>query len=158
MTTSLAAFTLPLLSGAPQPLAHYQGKVVLVVNTASQCGLTPQYEGLEALWRAYGDKGLVVLGFPCNQFGAQEPGSAEEIAQFCAVNFGVSFPVFARIDVNGPDAHPLYQWLKAAQPGEIEWNFAKFLIGRDGQVVARFAPATLPAELSDAIAQQLAAA
>ena len=154
--TSLADFTLPLLSGTPQPLAAYAGKVVLVVNTASQCGHTPQYKGLEALWRDFGDKGLVVLGFPCNQFGGQEPGSAAEIAEFCEVNFGVSFPLFARIDVNGPLESPLYTWLKAEHPGDIEWNFAKFLIGRDGQVAARYAPDTQPGELTGAILQQLA--
>ena len=155
--TSLSAFTLPLLSGAPQPLSAYAGKVVLVVNTASQCGLTPQYEGLEALWREYADKGLVVLGFPCNQFAGQEPGSAAEIAEFCAVNFGVSFPLFARIEVNGAGESPLYSWLKAAHKGDIEWNFAKFLIGRDGQVAARYAPAVAPAELAGPIAALLAA-
>lgn len=155
--TSLSAFTLPLLSGTPQPLVAYAGRVVLVVNTASQCGHTPQYGGLEALWRQYRDQGLVVLGFPCNQFGGQEPGSAAEIATFCEVNFGVSFPLFARLDVNGPDESPLYAWLKAAHPGDIEWNFAKFLIARDGQVTARFAPDTQPADLTGAILQQLAA-
>ncbi|QDZ12281.1 glutathione peroxidase [Devosia ginsengisoli] len=154
--TSLSAFTLPLLSGTPQPLAAYAGSVVLVVNTASQCGHTPQYGGLEALWRQYRDQGLVVLGFPCNQFGLQEPGSAAEIAEFCEVNFGVSFPLFARLDVNGPDESLLYTWLKASHPGDIEWNFAKFLIGRDGQVAARFAPDTQPADLTGAILQQLA--
>ena len=154
--TMLADFTLPLLSGASQPLAAYQGKVVLVVNTASQCGHTPQYQGLEALWRDFGDKGLVVLGFPCNQFGGQEPGSAAEIAEFCEVNFGVSFPLFARIDVNGPLESPLYTWLKAGHPGDIEWNFGKFLIARDGQVVARYAPDTQPGDLTGAILQQLA--
>jgi glutathione peroxidase len=147
--TSLADFTLPLLNGAPQPLAAYQGKVVLVVNVASQCGLTPQYAGLEALYRRYGDEGLVVLGFPCNQFAGQEPGSDAEIAQFCEANFGVTFPVFKRIDVNGEGAHPLYRWLKSAAPGllgseAIKWNFTKFLIGRDGAVVERHAPTTEP--------------
>ena len=155
--TTFGAFTLPLLSGAPQPLAAYAGKVVLVVNTASQCGHTPQYAGLEALWRQHRDQGLVVLGFPCNQFGGQEPGSAAEIATFCEINFGVSFPLFARLDVNGPDESPLYTWLKSDHPGDIAWNFAKFLIGRDGQVAARFAPDTQPADLTGAILQQLAA-
>ena len=154
--TMLADFTLPLLSGASQPLAAYAGKVVLVVNTASQCGHTPQYQGLEALWRDFGDKGLVVLGFPCNQFGGQEPGSAAEIAAFCEVNFGVSFPLFARIDVNGPQQSPLYTWLKSSHPGDIAWNFAKFLITRDGQVAARYAPDTQPGALTGAILQQLA--
>ncbi len=155
--TNLSAFTLPLLDGTPQPLAAYAGKVVLVVNTASQCGHTPQYGGLEALWRAHRDEGLVVLGFPCNQFGGQEPGTAAEIAEFCEVNFGVSFPLFARLDVNGPHESPLYAWLKSGHPGDIEWNFAKFLIGRDGQVAARFAPDVQPADLAGAILQQLAA-
>ena len=131
--TTLSDFTLPLLSGQEQPLAAYAGKLVLLVNTASKCGHTPQYQGLEALWRQYGDEGLVVLGFPCNQFGAQEPGSADEIAEFCELNFGVSFPLFGRRDVNGPDESPLYTWLKAGHPGDIEWNFAKFLIDRNGR-------------------------
>jgi glutathione peroxidase len=153
--TTLADFTLPRLDGTPQPLSAYQGKVVLVVNTASKCGLTPQYEGLEALWRQYGDQGLVILGFPCNQFGGQEPGSSAEIAEFCELNFGVSFPLFAKLDVNGPDESPLYTWLKSAHPGDIGWNFAKFLIGRDGQVVERFAPDTQPADLAGAVTAQL---
>ena len=153
--TTLADFTLPRLDGIEQPLAAYAGKVVLAVNTASQCGKTPQYEGLEALWRQYGAEGLVVLGFPCNQFGGQEPGTAAEIAQFCSLTYDVSFPLFARLEVNGPGESPLYTWLKAAFPGDIEWNFAKFLIGRDGQVAARFSPDTQPAELTGAIVQQL---
>src|SRR6218665_3575298 len=156
--TTLSDFTLPLLSGKDQPLAAYQGKVVLVVNTASKCGLTPQYEGLEALWRQYGERGLVVLGFPCNQFGEQEPGSATEISEFCEINYGVSFPIFAKIDVNGSGEHPLYAWLKSSAPGifgteAIKWNFTKFLIGRDGKVAARFAPTDEPASLADAIGQ-----
>ena len=155
--TTLSAFTLPLLDGKPQPLAAYAGKVVLVVNTASKCGHTPQYGGLEALWRQYRDEGLVVLGMPCNQFGGQEPGAAGEIAEFCELNFGVSFPLFGKLDVNGPAEHPLYGWLKASRPGDIEWNFAKFLIGRNGQVAARFAPDTQPADLAGAIEQQLRA-
>ena len=146
--TSLVDFTLPRLDGTPQPLSAYKGKVVLVVNTASQCGHTPQYEGLEALWRQYGPQGLVVLGFPCNQFGAQAPGAADQIAEFCEVNFGVSFPLFGKLEVNGPGESPLYTWLKQAEPGDVEWNFAKFLIGRDGQVVARFSPDTRPADLA----------
>jgi glutathione peroxidase len=149
--TTLADFTLPRLDGAEQSLNAYQGKVVLVVNTASQCGLTPQYEGLEALWREFGDKGLVVLGMPCNQFGGQEPGTSDDIAAFCELNFGVSFPLFAKLDVNGPGEHPLYAWLKSAYPGDIEWNFGKFLIGRDGQVAARFSPDTQPADLAGPI-------
>lgn len=151
--TTLSDFTLPLLSGVPQSLADYAGKVVLVVNVASQCGLTPQYAGLEALYRKYGERGFVVLGFPCNQFAGQEPGTGEEIASFCEINYGVTFPVFARIDVNGDEAHPLYKWLKESAPGilgseAIKWNFTKFLIGRDGRVVERFAPATEPADIA----------
>lgn len=158
--TTLADFTLPLLSGKSQSLADFSGKVVLVVNVASQCGLTPQYEGLEALYRQYGDRGFVVLGFPCNQFAGQEPGTSEEIAEFCEVNYGVTFPIFERLDVNGEGAHPLYKWLKEAAPGllgseAIKWNFTKFLIGRDGKVVERFAPATEPADIAGDIEKLL---
>jgi glutathione peroxidase len=133
---------------------------VLVVNVASQCGLTPQYAGLEALYRQYQERGFVVLGFPCNQFAGQEPGSSEEIASFCEVNYGVTFPVFARIEVNGDDAHPLYSWLKSSAPGllgseAIKWNFTKFLIGRDGQVVERYAPTTEPADIAGDIEKLL---
>ena len=148
-------FTLPLLNGTPQAFSAYRGKVVLVVNVASKCGLTPQYAGLEALWKAHRDAGLVILGFPCNQFGSQEPGSGDEIAEFCEINYGVTFPLFGKLDVNGPDTSPLYGWLKAEHPGEIDWNFAKFLIGRDGQVAERFASAVLPAELEAPIAKLL---
>jgi glutathione peroxidase len=151
----LADFTLPLLDGTPQHFSAYAGKVVLIVNVASKCGLTPQYEGLEALWRAHREAGLVVLGFPCNQFAGQEPGSESEIAAFCELNYGVSFPLFAKLEVNGPGTHPLYTWLKADHPEDIEWNFAKFLIGRDGAVAARFAPAVLPAELEGPITKLL---
>ena len=158
--TTLADFTLPLLSGKSQSLAAFSGKVVLMVNVASQCGLTPQYEGLEALYRQYGDRGFVVLGFPCNQFAGQEPGTSQEIASFCEVNYGVTFPIFERIDVNGEEAHPLYQWLKSSAPGllgseAIKWNFTKFLIGRDGNVVERFAPATEPADIAGDIEKLL---
>ena len=153
--TQLRDFTLPLLDGTAQALSAYDGKVVLVVNTASQCGLTPQYGGLEVLWQDYRDRGLVVLGFPCNQFGGQEPGTAGEIAAFCETQYSVSFPLFAKIEVNGPGQSALYSWLKTAYPGDIEWNFAKFLIGRDGQVAARF-PADMPPEnMVAAIEQQL---
>lgn len=152
---SLADFTLPLLSGDAQPLSAYAGKLVLIVNTASKCGLSPQYEGLEALYRQCGPQGFVVLGFPCNQFMGQEPGGAEEIAEFCSVNYDVSFPLFAKIDVNGPDESPLYTWLKTRHPGDIEWNFAKFLVGRDGEVAERFAPAVVPADIAPAIAARL---
>ncbi|WP_240231591.1 glutathione peroxidase [Devosia lacusdianchii] len=153
--TQLADFTLLRLDNTPQNLADYNGRLVLIVNTASKCGLTPQYEGLEQLYQDYGARGLVILGFPCNQFAGQEPGSAGEIAQFCQVNYGVSFPLFAKLDVNGPGESPLYTWLKAAHPGDIEWNFAKFLIGRDGQVAQRFAPDTLPEAIIPAIEKRL---
>lgn len=158
--TSLSDFTLPLLDGKDQPLSAYSGKVVLVVNVASKCGLTPQYEGLEALYRKYKDQGLVILGFPCNQFAGQEPGTSEDIAQFCSLTYGVSFPVFERINVNGRWAHPLYKWLKAEAPGvmgfeAIKWNFTKFLIGRDGKVLHRFAPQTEPADIAPEIEKLL---
>ena len=153
--TTLADFTLPRLDGRLQPLADYAGKLVLIVNTASRCGLTPQYAGLEALWRRYGARGLVVLGFPCNQFAGQEPGSAGEIADFCARTYDVTFPLFAPIAVNGPAQSPLYGWLKAAHPGDIEWNFAKFLIGRDGRVAMRAAPDTTPEAMVPAIERRL---
>ena len=153
--TTLSDFTLPRLDGTPQPLAAYAGKPVLIVNTASKCGLTPQYEGLEALYRQYGAQGFTILGFPCNQFASQEPGSAEDIAEFCEINYGVSFPMFAKLDVNGPGESPLYTWLKAKFPGDIEWNFGKFLVGRDGQVAQRFAPDTVPEALIPAIEKHL---
>ena len=151
--TTLADFSLNRLDGTTQSLGDYAGQVVLVVNVASKCGLTPQYEGLEALYRRFRDQGFVVLGFPCNQFAGQEPGTSEEIAQFCSLTYDVSFPMFERIDVNGAEAHPLYDWLKAEAPGilgseAIKWNFTKFLIGRDGKVVARHAPTTEPADIA----------
>ena len=137
------------LQGSTESLADYAGKVLLIVNTASKCGFTPQFEGLEQLYQRFSDRGLVVLGFPCNQFGAQEPGSAEEIGSFCQKNYGVSFPMFARVEVNGQNAHPLYQHLKHTAPGllgseAIKWNFTKFLVDRNGKVVERFAPTTTP--------------
>ena len=153
--TSISDFTLPRLDGTPQNLAAYAGKPVLIVNTASKCGLTPQYEGLEALYRQYGAQGFTILGFPCNQFASQEPGSAEDIAEFCEINYGVTFPMFAKLDVNGPGESPLYTWLKAKFPGDIEWNFGKFLVGRDGQVAQRFAPDTVPEALIPAIEKHL---
>lgn len=144
------------LDGSTASLADYRGKVLLIVNTASRCGFTPQYEGLERLYRQYGERGFVVLGFPCNQFGAQEPGDAEEIARFCSLNYEVSFPMFARVEVNGDNAHPLYRFLKAEKPGllgteGIKWNFTKFLVDRDGEVVERFAPATRPEDIAAVI-------
>jgi len=149
-----------LLTGKPQSLCDYAGKVVLVVNTASQCGYTPQYEGLEALYKRYQKRGLVVVGFPSNDFGGQEPGSNREVAQFCQMNYGVSFPMFDKIDVNGPKAHPLYQYLKNEQPGvlgtkNIKWNFTKFLVDRGGKVVDRFAPMTKPEDIEKSIAKVL---
>jgi glutathione peroxidase len=144
------------ITGKPVRLADYQGKVLLIVNTASKCGFTPQFDGLEKLWKAYGDKGLVVLGFPCNQFGGQDPGSSDEIASFCSLNYGVSFPMMEKIEVNGGSAHPLYKWLTAEAPGilgtkAIKWNFTKFLIGKDGQVIKRYAPTDKPADLQQDI-------
>lgn len=148
-------YTIPLerLNGEPTTLGEYAGRVLLIVNTASRCGFTPQYQGLEALFRRYGEQGLTVLGFPCNQFGAQEPGEGAEIGAFCEKNYGVSFPLFAKIQVNGPQAHPLYRALKAAAPGvlgseAIKWNFTKFLVNRQGQVTQRYAPTTRPEELA----------
>ncbi|UJW84651.1 glutathione peroxidase [Devosia sp. SL43] len=153
--TTLRDFTLPRLSGESQSLADYEGQLVLVVNTASKCGLTPQYEGLETLYKQYGDEGFVILGFPCNQFAGQEPGGADEIAEFCQINYGVTFPLFGKLDVNGPGESPLYTWLKAKFPGDVEWNFGKFLIARDGNVVQRFAPDTVPEALVPAIQKHL---
>lgn len=154
--TTLTDFEATRIDGRPLPLAELRGNVVLVVNTASQCGFTPQYDGLEALYQTYGPRGFVVLGFPCNQFGKQEPGAEADIAQFCRVNHGVTFPLMAKVDVNGHDAHPLYRWLVKEAPGllgttRIKWNFTKFLVGRDGRVQKRFAPQDTPATLAPAI-------
>ncbi len=159
---SVYDFQAQTITGQPVPLDQYKGKVLLIVNTASQCGFTPQFEGLEALWKSHGDKGLVVLGFPCNQFGSQDPGNNSEIASFCQLNYGVSFPMMAKIDVNGPQAHPLYQWLVKEAPGilgtkSIKWNFTKFLVGKDGQVLGRYAPTDKPAGLKADIDKALAA-
>lgn len=144
-------FSATSLRGQPIPMGDFANRVVLVVNTASQCGFTPQYAGLEALYQKYRDRGFVVLGFPCNQFGHQEPGSADDIATTCQINYGVTFPMFAKIDVNGPDAHPLFKLLTEAKPGifgpKIRWNFTKFLIGRDGKILRRFAPFTKPEKI-----------
>jgi glutathione peroxidase len=158
--TSLSDFTATTLAGQEQQLSEYAGQVVLVVNTASACGFTPQYAGLEELYTELRDEGFVVLGFPCNQFGAQESGSESEIAEFCQVNYGVTFPMFAKVDVNGDDAHPLFTWLKSEKRGllggKIKWNFTKFLVGRDGQVIGRYAPATEPKAIADDIRAALA--
>ena len=150
------------IDGQDMALSAFKGKVMLIVNTASQCGFTPQFGGLEELHKAYAAKGLVVLGFPCNQFGAQDPGQDSDIASFCQVNYGVSFPMMSKIDVNGTAAHPLYQWLSAEAPGllgskSIKWNFTKFLVGKDGRVVKRYAPLDKPADLAKDIEAALAA-
>lgn len=159
MTTAFD-FSLPLLDGTPQPLAAYRGKVLLIVNVASHCGFTRQYTGLEALWRQHKDAGLMVLGFPCNQFGAQESGTAKEIAEFCSTTYDVTFPIFGKIDVNGDDTTPLYQFLKSAKPGilwteAVKWNFTKFLVGRDGQPVKRYGSDVEPEAIEPDIAQLL---
>ncbi len=156
--TSIYDLTVTTLEGKPVALETYKGKVLLVVNTASQCGFTPQYQGLQALYEQYAGQGLIVLGFPCNQFGQQEPGNSQQIKSFCEARFGVSFPLFEKIEVNGKNAHPLYQYLTQAAPGilgtkGIKWNFTKFLVDRDGQVVKRYPPMTKP----EAIAQDIQA-
>ncbi|MDE2419982.1 MAG: glutathione peroxidase [Gammaproteobacteria bacterium] len=147
--TSIYDFSAEKLEGGEQSLADYRGKVLLIVNTASKCGFTPQFEGLEKVFEEYKDKGLVVLGFPCNQFASQDPGSNNEIGEFCQRNYGVSFPMFAKIDVNGSDAHPLYKFLTKEAKGilgseAVKWNFTKFLVGKDGNVIDRYAPTTKP--------------
>ena len=159
--TDAFGFSAVDIDGNLQPLSQYAGKVLLIVNVASQCGFTPQYAGLEALWRQYRHRGLVVLGFPCDQFGHQEPGNEAEIRNFCSLNYDVDFPLFAKIDVNGADAHPLWRWLKEEKSGllgidAIKWNFSKFLVGREGEVIARYAPATTPASLAADIEAALA--
>ncbi len=160
MTTAYD-FTAQTLDGQPKPLADYRGRALLIVNVASKCGFTPQYTGLEALQRKYAGRGFEVLGFPCNQFGAQEPGDAGEIASFCALTYGVSFPMFAKIEVNGDKAYPLYTFLKQEKPGllgteAIKWNFTKFLVGKDGQVAGRYAPTVKPEALEADIEKLLA--
>lgn len=150
------------IDGAEQSLCTYRGRVLLVVNVASKCGFTPQYAGLEELYRTYRDDGLAVLGFPCDQFGHQEPGDEAEIRSFCSTQYDITFPLYAKIDVNGPDAHPLYQWLKGEKPGvfgteAIKWNFTKFLVGRDGKVIKRYAPTDTPAGLKEDIEKALSA-
>lgn len=153
--TTLSDFEATRIDGTPQTLADYAGKVALVVNTASKCGLTPQYEGLEQLYREFGEAGLVVLGFPCDQFAHQEFDDNAEIADFCATKYDVTFPMFAKIDVNGRSAHPLYSWLRTEQGGilgdAIKWNFTKFLVNRAGEVVRRYAPTVPPSEIADDI-------
>lgn len=158
--TAITDFTVTGADGAPVALDAYRGQVLLIVNTASKCGFTPQYEGLEALYRCYRDRGFAVLAFPCNQFGAQEPGDAAEIANFCSLTYDVGFPLFAKVDVNGADAAPLFDRLKADAPGvlgskAIKWNFTKFLVDRDGRTVRRYAPTTKPEELTADIAKLL---
>ncbi|TSK08494.1 MAG: glutathione peroxidase [Geobacter sp.] len=149
---SIYDITVQTSGGETNPLGEYRGQVMLIVNTASKCGFTPQYKGLEALYRKYASQGFVVLGFPCNQFGAQEPGDAAEIQNFCSLTYDVTFPIFAKIDVNGPDAAPLFQYLKTAAKGllgseAIKWNFTKFLVDRQGKVLERYAPTTTPESL-----------
>ena len=159
MTTAYD-FTAKDLDGNEQSLSEFRGKPLLVVNTASKCGFTPQYTGLEKLYKDYGDKGLVVLGFPCDQFGHQEPGDADEIRTFCALNYDVSFPLFEKVEVNGAKAHPLWQWLKKEKPGllgmeAIKWNFTKFLLDRNGKVVKRYAPTDTPEKIEKDLAAVL---
>ena len=157
--TTIYDFTATTIDGTDQPLAAYQGKTLLVTNVASKCGFTPQYEGLEQLYERYSDQGLVVLGFPCDQFGHQEPGDEAQIQEFCSLTYGVSFPMFAKVEVNGDGAHPLYQWLRTQKAGvlggRIKWNFTKFLVGRDGTVLDRFAPTTKPEKIAADIERAL---
>jgi glutathione peroxidase len=158
--TTIYDFSAPLLNGKTKSLADFKGKTLVVVNTASKCGLTPQYEGLEKLYKAHKAEGLEILGFPCNQFGAQEPGAAKEIEEFCSLNYGVSFTMFDKVDVNGDTTHPLFQWLKTEAPGllgseAIKWNFTKFLVGKDGKAIERFASTTEPAAMELAIKKAL---
>ena len=153
---SIYDFSAKTLDGKTVSLSDFKGDAMLIVNTASKCGFTPQYAGLESLYEKLREKGLTILGFPCNQFGKQEPGSEEEIGAFCRMNYGVSFPMFAKIDVNGPNAHPLYEYLKGEQPGvlgtkNIKWNFTKFLVDRNGKVVDRFAPMTKPEDIEKSV-------
>ena len=158
MSTSYE-FSAERMDGTPQKFADYEGKVLLIVNTASKCGFTPQFKGLEALYGQYKDQGLLVIGFPCNQFGSQDPGSNDEIGAFCQKNYGVTFPMMAKIDVNGSNAHPVFDWLKEQKGGVltdgIKWNFTKFLVGSDGQVINRYAPTTKPEAIKDGVEQAL---
>ncbi|MDC5695733.1 glutathione peroxidase [Intrasporangium calvum] len=157
----LGDFTATTIDGVEQPLSDFAGQVVLVVNTASECGFTPQFAGLQELWETYRDRGLTVVGFPCNQFGEQDPGTDDEIGAFCQKNYGVTFPMMAKVDVNGADTHPVWEWLKAEKGGllgdRIKWNFTKFLVGRDGHVIGRYAPQAEPATLVGDIEKALAA-
>ncbi|WP_353267380.1 glutathione peroxidase [Gemmatimonas sp.] len=160
---TLSDFSLVALDGTPMPLAPLAGRVVLFVNVASMCGFTPQYAGLEALWRNYGDRGLTIVGCPCDQFGHQEPGNADEIATFCSTKYDVTFPLSAKLEVNGDHADPLWQWMRDAEPGvlgttAVKWNFTKFLVGRNGQVIARYAPTATPESMAKDIEAALAAA
>lgn len=160
--STIHAFTATSLGGETIALSRYAGQVLLIVNVASECGFTPQYQGLQDLYRAYRDCGFAVLGFPCNQFGGQEPGDASQIAAFCSANYGVEFPMFQKIEVNGPGAHPLYAWLKGEKAGilgsaAIKWNFTKFLVGRDGKVLRRYGPAVKPQALRADVEKALAA-
>ncbi len=153
MTTNILHIPCKTIDGREIRLGDLEGKAFLIVNTASKCGFTPQYKGLEQLWQTYGERGLRVLGFPCNQFGGQEPGDAEEITEFCELNFGVSFPLFSKVDVNGDNAHPLFVELKQQAPGvlgskKIKWNFTKFLVDASGEQVTRYAPTTSPDDLT----------
>jgi glutathione peroxidase len=159
--TTLHDFSATAIDGSEIDLSAYEGKAVLVVNTASKCGFTPQYEGLEKLYEDYADQGLVILGFPCDQFGHQEPGDEVEIQEFCKLNYGVTFPMMAKVEVNGDGAHPVYQWLRAEKGGvlgsKIKWNFTKFLVGKDGQVIDRYGSTTKPEKLKGDIEKALAA-
>lgn len=159
--SSIHDFEALSIDGKPVSLSQFKGKPLLIVNTASACGFTPQFGGLEKLHKTYGERGLVVLGFPCNQFGSQDPGSNDEIASFCQLNYGVTFPMMEKVNVNGAQAHPLYQWLTAEAPGllgskAIKWNFTKFLVGKDGRVIKRYAPQDAPEKLAADIEAALA--
>ncbi|MES2101428.1 MAG: glutathione peroxidase [Pseudomonadota bacterium] len=160
--TSIYDFDALSIDGKPAQLASQRGKVMLIVNTASECGFTPQFGGLEELWKTYADQGLVVMGFPSNEFGGQDPGADSEIASFCQLNYGVSFPMMGKVKVNGAEAHPLWQWLTKEAPGllgskSVKWNFTKFLVGRDGKVIKRYAPTDKPESLKSDIEAALAA-
>ena len=162
MAASVYDFKALSIEGKPADLSTQRGKVLLIVNTASECGFTPQFDGLEKLWETYRDRGLVVVGFPSNQFGGQDPGSNDQIANFCQRNYGVSFPMMAKVDVNGANAHPLWKWLTSEAPGilgsqAIKWNFTKFLVGRDGQVIKRYGSTTKPEDITKDLEEALAA-